>query len=71
MEYSWGKGIKDYLIHWPNGKVDSLFVDFKRDDSRNNWCCCQFPLQKMTLNGKSYTRKTEDYKYGTFLFDMK
>jgi hypothetical protein len=70
MPFSWGaQQQKQYFIDWPNGTRDTLFVDYYEDNTRNNPCCCQYPLRSMTLNGKGFKQKTDTYKNGIYLFE--
>ena len=63
--------IKNYFISWPNGETDTLFADYKRDDSDNNKnnCECSHPLVELKLNGKSFSRKTNYDINGIYIFD--
>lgn len=67
--HSYQDGIKKFYIDWPNGMHDSLYVDFIRDDTKDNSCCCQYPLQSMQLNNQSFKAKTDHDKYGIYIFE--
>ncbi len=66
---SYSSNQKQFYVDWPNGKTDSLFIDYKKDDSKDNSCCCQYPLQSLTLNSKSFIRKTNLDKNGVYIFE--
>jgi hypothetical protein len=66
---SYSNNIKQFFIDWPNGDTDSMYVDYIQDDSRDNPCCCQYPLQSLTLNGKPYIRKDEFDRHGIYIFE--
>jgi hypothetical protein len=66
---SYSENIKQFYIDWPNGQKDSLYVDYTQDDSRDNPCCCQYPLHSLRLNDKSYLRKDDYSKNGIYIFE--
>jgi hypothetical protein len=66
---SYFNGIKQFYIDWPDGSTDSLYADFILDNSKDNSCCCQYPLKSLKLNSMTYTEKLEFDKYGIYLFD--
>lgn len=69
LTLSHSENIKQFYIQWPNGKIDSLYVDYLKDLTRDNSCCCQYPLQSLTLNSKKYFEKKEFDNYGIYIFE--
>ncbi len=66
-----GQNIKNYFIDWPNGKTDSLYADYRKDQITpyKNSCGCGEPLQELKLNGKSFISKTDYDINGIYIFD--
>ena len=62
------QNINTLYIEWPEGKNDTLEVKFHRDFEGPNNCDCGYPLDKMTLNDKSFVRKTDLDPDGIYLF---
>lgn len=66
---SYHKGVKRFYLNWPSGDLDTLDADFFEDLSRDNSCCCQYPLRLLQLNGKTYSEKKSFDRYGIYRFE--
>lgn len=65
-----GQNIKNYLIIWPNGETDTLYADYRKENTPyHNNCSCGEPLMELRLNGKPYVRKTNYDINGIYIFD--
>lgn len=66
LHLSGRSNIKRFFMDWPNGATDTLVLDYEYDSERDNPCCCNFPLQTFTINGKSFTHTTGNYGWYYF-----
>ncbi len=69
LNLSQSNQVKQFFIDWPNGEIDSLYVDYQKDLKRDNPCCCQYPLQSIKLNSKNFIEKKEFDNYGIYIFE--
>jgi len=52
--YSAGANIKNYYLEYPNGSLDTLFVDYRHlsyNEAVNDPCYCYYPLVSVKYNG--------------------
>lgn len=53
--YSSGGGIKNYYLEYPNGQIDTLYVDYRvlsYDQALKDPCFCYYPLVEVRYNGQ-------------------
>ncbi len=64
--------IKDYYLEFPNGDIDTLFVDFRRltsCEANISACKCLFPLNAVKYNGRTATLDSSLIAYKVYLFN--
>lgn len=52
---SGNENIKDYYLEYPNGDIDTLFVDYRHVSEKEafkNSCYCYYPLEEVRFNGR-------------------
>lgn len=52
---SGNENTKDYYLEYPDGSLDTLFVDYRHlseSDAKNDPCYCYYPLREVKFNGQ-------------------
>lgn len=63
--------IKTYYLEYPDGDIDTLYVDydyFSRPDADTTKCYCLFPLREVKFNGEKAYRDSSIQVQRVFLF---
>ena len=64
-------GIKDFYLEYPNGDIDTLYVNYNKlsgNDAAKHPCYCYYPLEEVKFNGVTASLDTSIKVQAVYLF---